>query len=296
MLLQPDVAHATSDCKRGSGQANCPTWSQARPSPGPAQALASQHPCGHAPVKTQACGVAWIGCPIFHEFHMKTRWLGAGVLGALLLLLMAADQPRWEVLFDGTSTAAWRAFKGKDFPAKGWVVENGTLHVQAKAGGGDIVTREQYRDFEMTFEWKVAPGANSGVMYRVSESKSASYETGPEYQVLDDSKHGDGKNPKTSASALYALIAANESKQVRPVGEWNEGRIVVQGTRIEHWLNGRKVVACDLASPEVTALIAKSKFNQWPGFAKEPAGHICLQEHGDDVWYRNIRIRKLATP
>jgi hypothetical protein len=248
------------------------------------------------PGKTQACGVASNGCPIFSEFHMKTRWLGAGVLGALLLSLVAADQPRWEILFDGTSTAAWRAFKGTDFPTKGWVVENGTLHVQSKGGGGDIVTREQYRDFEMTFEWKVAPGANSGVMYRVSEAKAASYETGPEYQVLDDAKHGDGKNPKTSASALYALIPANESKQTKPVGEWNEGRILVQGTRIEHWLNGRKVVACDLASPEVTALIAQSKFNQWPGFAKEPAGHICLQEHGDDVWYRNIRIRKLATP
>jgi hypothetical protein len=250
-----------------------------------------------ADAAAQACGVACNGCPIFSEFHMKTRWLGTGVLGAFLLLfLVAAEQPRWEILFDGTSTAAWRSFKGTDFPTKGWVVENGTLHVQSKGGGGDIVTREQYRDFEMTFEWKVAPGANSGVMYRVSEAKAASYETGPEYQVLDDAKHGDGRNPKTSASALYALIAANESKQTKPVGEWNEGRIVVQGTRIEHWLNGKKVVACDLASPEVTTLIAQSKFNQWPGFAKEPAGHICLQEHGDDVWYRNIRIRKLATP
>jgi len=246
--------------------------------------------------ETQACGVKANGCPIVREFHMNTRWLGAGALGALALILTAAEQPRWEVLFDGKSTAAWRAYRGKEFPKKGWVVEDGTLHVQAKAGGGDIVTREKYQDFELTFEWKVAPGANSGVMYRVTEEPGAPYETGPEYQVLDDSKHGDGKNPKTSASALYALMAANSSKQLKPVGEWNQAKIVVVGTKVEHWLNGAKVVDCDLAGAEVKDLIAKSKFKDWAGFAKQPSGHICLQEHGDDVWFRDIRVRRLAKP
>ena len=222
--------------------------------------------------------------------HTLSWW--AGLLGAAAVLAQTSATG-WQTLFDGKDASAWRSYKGKDFPAKGWKVEDGTLHVLARGGGGDIVTREQFKDFELTFEWKVAPGANSGVMYRVSEKPGAPYETGPEYQVLDDAKHGDGKNPKTSASALYALVAANASKKTKPVGEWNEGRILLRGSQVEHWLNGSKVVAVDLQSPETKALIAASKFNGWPGFAQQPSGHICLQDHGDDVWYRNIKIRRL---
>lgn len=225
---------------------------------------------------------------------MKTRWFLTAFCLAFVNWVASAQDNGWQTLFDGTSTAAWRAYKGKEFPAKGWSVDGGTLHVHAGGGGGDIVTREQYADFELVFEWKVAPGANSGVMYRVREESGAAYETGPEYQVLDDSKHADGRNPKTSASALYALVAASDAKRLKAVGDWNEGRILVVGTQVEHWLNGSRVVAVDLAGPDLTALISGSKFNQWPGFAKQPSGHICLQEHGDDAWYRNIRIRRIA--
>ncbi len=227
---------------------------------------------------------------------MKIRTLFAGAWLGLAMLLMAAEEPRWEVLFDGISTASWRAYRGKDFPAKGWKVEDGALRVMAKGGGGDLVTREQYGDFELAFEWKVSPGANSGVMYRVREDRGAPYETGPEYQVLDDAKHADGRNPKTSASALYALVAANAKKQLKPVGEWNEGRIVVKGSKVEHWLNGAQVVAIDVDGPEAKELISKSKFKDWPGFARQPSGHICLQDHGDDAWFRNLRIRRLTQP
>ncbi len=219
------------------------------------------------------------------------RFLLAVVLAASLPLpAFCAD---WIVLFDGTSTAAWRGFKKTDFPAKGWEVVDGSLHVKGGGGAGDLVTRQKFRDFELEFEWKVSPGANSGVMYRVSEEFDAPWQTGPEYQVLDDAKHADGKNPKTSASALYALVAASSEKALKPVGEWNSARILLRGTQLEHWLNGKKVVALDLGSPEVRELIGKSKFKDLPRFAREAAGSICLQDHGDDVWFRNIRIRSI---
>ena len=205
--------------------------------------------------------------------------------------LLAADDAGWEKLFDGTSTAKWRGYKQTGFPAKGWTVEGGALKVLG--GGGDLVTREKYESFELEWQWKVSPGANSGVMFHVSEDFGAPYETGPEYQVLDDAKHGDGKNPKTSAGALYALIACNEKKALRPVGEWNKSRLVISGTHGEHWLNGRQVVRYDLGSPEMQALIAGSKFKSMPKFAQEKSGHICLQDHGDAVWFRDIRVKRI---
>ncbi len=223
--------------------------------------------------------------------HFAVRWSFLLAVTALLTpWVQAAD---WIVLFDGNSTAAWREYRKPEFPAKGWEVVDGTLHVKAGGGAGDLVTRQQFQDFDLEFEWKVSPGANSGVMYHVSEKFDAPWHTGPEYQVLDDSKHADGKNPKTSASALYALVASSSEKALRPVGEWNSARIVLRGTQLEHWLNGKKVVALDLDSPETRALIGGSKFKDMPRFARETRGHICLQDHGDDVWFRNIRIRPL---
>jgi Domain of Unknown Function (DUF1080) len=196
----------------------------------------------------------------------------------------------WKPLFDGTSSAGWRGFRAKEFPAKGWTVESGALHHAAGAGGGDIVTVDEYGDFELRFEWKVGPGANSGILYRVGEDEDAAWRTGPEYQILDDDKHADGKEAKSSAASMYALYEP-AGKQLKPVGEFNEGGIVVRGGRIEHWLNGTRVVSCDLGGPGPAAKIAASKFKDMPGFAKRAEGRIALQDHGDDVWYRNIRIR-----
>lgn len=202
-----------------------------------------------------------------------------------------SEKEAWKPLFDGKDTSHWRGYKATAFPAKGWRVENGTLRHVAGEGGGDLITVDKFGDFELRFEWKVAPGANSGVIYRVTEDRNASYETGPEYQVLDDSKHGDGKNPKTSAAALYALIACNSDKALNPVGEWNKARIVIKGNRVEHWLNKKKVVEYEWGGSETQKLISESKFKGMPGFAKNASGHICLQDHGDDVWFRNIKIR-----
>lgn len=197
----------------------------------------------------------------------------------------------WEVLFDGKSTDKWRGFKKEKFPSESWKVEDGVLKTIV-GNGTDIVTKEQYDNFELDLEWKVTPGANSGVMFRASEKFDQLWFTGPEMQILDDDKHADGKNPKTSAGALYALIAP-KNKNLKPVGEWNQMKLIINGNHGEHWLNGRKIVEYELNSPELNELIAKSKFSSMPRFAKEQTGHIVLQHHHDEVWFRNVKIRRL---
>jgi hypothetical protein len=218
----------------------------------------------------------------------------AVVAAFFVMLETAAAGPEddgWHALFDGSSTDAWRGYRQADFPAKGWVVEDGALRHVAKAGGGDIVSRRQYRNFELVLQFKVGPKANSGIMYRVGESEGASYMTGPEFQVLDDAGHGE-VNALHAVGSLYGLYPA-EGKKPRPAGEWNDARIVVNGDRVEHWLNGTKVVTADLMSDDWNARVAKTKFAPWKKFGRVARGHICLQDHGDDVWYRNIRIREL---
>jgi hypothetical protein len=217
-------------------------------------------------------------------------------LAVLVCLATGFQKGPWITLSKGNDVSAWRGYQQKEFPAKGWEAAEGVIHHLKGGGGGDLVTREVFDSFELRFEWKVAPGANSGVMYRVSEQFAAPYESGPEYQVLDDAKHGDGKNPKTSAAALYALIACNSAKATKPVGEWNKGRVVVRENHVEHWLNDARVVEYDLNGAALAALVAESKFKAWPGFAKQASGHICLQDHGDEVWYRNVRVRRIANP
>jgi hypothetical protein len=231
--------------------------------------------------------------------RIQSRLLLSVLLAALpnaSLSVQGADtkgQPgKWEILFDGKSVDKWRGYKLNSFPDHSWKVQDGALKTIAGAEGPDIVTKQRYANFELELEWKVSPGANSGIMYHVSEDFSAPYETGPEMQVLDDDKHADGRDPKTSAGSLYALIAP-KNKKLKPVGEWNKVRIVVQGSRVEYWLNGVKVVEFELGSPELNQLIAPTKFKDMPRFAKEKSGFIDLQHHGDEVWYRKIRVRRL---
>jgi len=203
-------------------------------------------------------------------------------------------KPKWQVLFDGKSTAAWRAFRRQDFPSKCWTIENGALRTHAgcpEADRVDIITKDKYQNFELELEWRVSPGANSGVIYLVSEDEDQTWKTGPEMQVLDDAKHADGKNPKTSAGSLSALIAPS-NKVLRPVGEYNKARVTVRGRHVEYWLNGKKIVAYELGSEELKSLIAQSKFKAFPRFATNREGYVALQFHGDSVWYRNVRIRR----
>lgn len=205
---------------------------------------------------------------------------------------VAEAEQGWRPLFDGSNLSGWRGYRQEAFPQKGWDIQEGALHCFPGGEGGDLVTLEQFSDFELAFEWKVAPGANSGLMYRVAETDEYTFMTGPEYQVLDDAAHEDGENPLTSTASLYALYSP-EGKALKPVGEFNEARIVLRGDHVEHWLNGQKVVEADLGSEDWNKRIAESKFKDWERFAKAPSGHIALQDHGDEVWYRNIRIRPL---
>ena len=196
---------------------------------------------------------------------------------------------RWRLLFDGRTTAGWRGFRRADMPA-GWQVVDGALTRVAE--GADIVTTDQFGNFELALEWNVAPGGNSGVMYRVSEDVAESYESGPEMQVLDDARHADGKSRLTAAGSLFALYPSPEGV-VRPAGEWNAARVVANGNHVEHWLNGVKVVEYELGSPDWEARVRASKFQQWPTFGRARTGHIALQDHGDRVAYRNVKVREL---
>ncbi len=198
----------------------------------------------------------------------------------------------WHLLFDGKDTSAWRGFRKKAFPTQGWSVENGELRHHKGQGGGDIITREIYRDFEFSCEWKAAPGANSGIFYRVSEKGGSTWSTGPEMQILDDLRHQDGGSPLTSAGALYAMIAGARSVAM-PADHWNHARIKVQKSQVEHWLNGTLVVSYTLRSPQWYALKSKSKFKDMAEFGEMLEGHIALQDHGDLVSFRNLKIRRL---
>jgi hypothetical protein len=210
---------------------------------------------------------------------------------------VTSAKPKWQILFDGKSTASWRGFRRQSFPEKCWVLENRSLKTVAgcdKSDQVDIITRSKYKNFELELEWRVGPGANSGIIYLVSEDEDQTWKTGPEMQVLDDEKHPDGKLPTTSAGSLFALIAPT-NKTLRPVGEYNQARLVVRNGHVEHWLNGRKILEYDLVSDNLASLIAQSKFKSFPQFARLSEGHIALQFHGDEVWYRNVRVRELAS-
>ena len=196
----------------------------------------------------------------------------------------------WRSLFDGTTTAAWRGYKKDSLPA-GWQVVDGALGRVAK-GAGDIITKEQYDSFELLIDWKISPGGNSGIMYHVVEDSSETYFSGPEMQVLDDAGHRDGQSRLTSAGAAYGLYPA-PAGVVKPAREWNHVRLVVNGPHVEHWLNGVKLCEYELWSADWNARIAASKFKAWPGFGEARTGHIALQDHGDRVAYRNIRIKVL---
>jgi len=212
-------------------------------------------------------------------------------------------QNGWELLFDGQSTSKWRGANSETFPERGWYVEDGMLVVEAAEGeesgnGGDIVTKEEYTDFELSLDFKITEGANSGIKYYVTEQyNSGKSAIGLEYQVLDDDKHPDakkgnnGKGTRT-VSSLYDLIAA-EGKEVNPVGEWNHARIVSQGGKVQHFLNGKKVVEYDRFSEEFAQRIQNSKYKDWEGFGVWESGHILLQDHGNQVFYKNIKVREL---
>ena len=195
-------------------------------------------------------------------------------------------------LFDGKSTNQWMNARSGKFPEKGWTIEDGCLKHTAKGGGGDIITRSTYEQFDFRFEWKVAKGANSGVKYFIIRERGS---LGHEYQVLDDANHPDGaKGANRQTAAFYDVLDPVNNKSIKPVGEFNSSRILVKGNTVKHFLNGKVVLTYKLGSDELKAAIAKSKFKNLKVFGQRLSGHILLQDHGDAVWYRNIRIRDLS--
>ncbi len=205
--------------------------------------------------------------------------------------LSAEEQAEgWKLLFNGTDLSGWKGYK-KDAPGAAWQVQDGAIALTA-GGAGDLMTAAEYGPFELSFEWKISPGGNSGVIYLIKEMDGAenTYNTGPEMQVLDNDGHADGKTPSHRAGALYDLETPPDGA-VKPVGEWNLAVIKYTGASIEHWLNGAKVSASSYADDAWKKKVAASKFSQWPMFGTASSGHIALQDHGNKVWYRNIKIK-----
>lgn len=199
----------------------------------------------------------------------------------------------WKLLFDGKTTRGWRKPYTDHFPEKGWLVEDGSLIVLG-AGGGDIITVDEFSNFELKLDFKLTDGANSGIKYFVVE-KYEGASIGLEYQILDDARHPDasqGVGGNRSCASLYDLIPA-ENKTVNPVGEWNTMRLIAVNNHVEHWLNGKKVVDYERGIQIFRALIQKSKYKNYENFGMWEAGHILLQDHGHKVYFRNIKIRSL---
>jgi hypothetical protein len=244
---------------------------------------------------------------------MKRNGIGraAIVAGALAALAACGDggpqavettevtPGEWTPLFDGESLKGWRSYAGGGALNPEWIVEDGAIVLDVdedtdETTGGDLITADQYENFELELEWKISEGGNSGIFFGVREITGhlVAYESGIEMQVLDDDKHVDGRTPETSAGACYALYAP-EGKVLSPVGEYNKVRLRVDDGRVEHWLNGKKIVEYVIGSEDWNERIANSKFSDWEHFARYRKGHIGLQDHSDRVWFRNIRIRTL---
>jgi hypothetical protein len=217
----------------------------------------------------------------------------------------SADGAGWIALFDGKSLAGWRGYKRADASDTRWTVQDGTLTLPPRDGtdkrAGDIITTDTFDRFALRWEWKVAPGGNSGVKYFILEDMNSAI--GHEYQIIDDTRHADAKiGPHRQTAAFYDVLAARiPPAATRPAGEWNTSavrvapsRVVPGGTRVDHYLNDVRVLEYELDSPDLRSAIAKSKFKDVARFGKLHKGHILLQDHGDQVWYRNIRVQRLA--
>ncbi len=212
----------------------------------------------------------------------------------------------WKLLWDGSTTNGWRGARLDDFPAQGWVIENGELIVLSSGGeeskaGGDIVTDDLYGNFEFQLDFKLTKGANSGIKYFVDTdlNKGPGSSIGLEYQILDDDNHPDAKlgnheGSRTMAS-LYDLIKVDPDKPVNPIGEWNHARILSKDNHVEHWLNGMKVLEYERKSDTYKKLVSESKYKIWPNFGEADKGHILLQDHGDRVAFKNIKIRPILS-
>ena len=205
-------------------------------------------------------------------------------------LSAAQREAGWRLLFDGSTTSGWRGYKSESVPA-GWRVVNGVLTKEGVIG--DLITRDKFANFELAFDWTVGPAGNAGLFYRGTEEYDHIYWSAPEYQLLDDSLHADGKSRLTAAGAAYGLYPA-PAGIVKPANQWNSTLLVVQGARAQHWLNGQKLLEYELWSPDWEAKVKASKFNDYPNYGRAKSGHVAFQgDHEGVLSLRNIRIRVL---
>lgn len=250
-----------------------------------------------------AAGLTGFGC--FLATHSATSAARPALAPSQPNTLTAAERRQgWQLLFDGKTTRNWRSAKGPAFPTHGWRVAGGTLTTLAAEGkesanGGDIITRDTYAAFDFSFEFQLTPGANSGLIYFVTlAEQTPGSPIGLEYQLLDDARHPDaqlGHDGNRTLASLYDLIpAVKPAACQRPIGAWNVGRVVVYPTNhVAHYLNGVKVLEYDRGSPAFRRLVADSKYHVWPNFGEAPAGHLLLQDHGFQVSFRSLKIRRL---
>ena len=236
--------------------------------------------------------------------HIRLKELAPVKTGLAPSTLTDAERAEgWRLLWDGHTTWGWRSAKGDDFPKEGWEIRDGELSVVETGGaesraGGDIVTEGTYAAFDLKVEFRLTPGANSGIKYYVDTelNKAEGSAIGLEFQLLDDATHPDaraGRDGNRTVASLYDLIPAAPAKKVKPIGEWNEARVVSTGRHVEHWLNGARVLEYERGSEEFRRLVATSKYKVWPAFGEKPSGHILLQDHGNRVSFRNVKIREL---
>ncbi len=203
------------------------------------------------------------------------------------------NKPKFDDLLANKDLSRFRGYQQEPI-GDGWKIDGKNLHFDG-SGGGDIITKDEYDDFELQFEYKISEGGNSGVMTRVSLGNAKPSMSGPEFQILDDVGHADGEHPLTAAGSLYGMYAA-KNKKSRPAGTWNEVRVIVTGNNITHYLNNVKVVEAEIGSDDWNRRLEESKFMDWVNYAQNSRGHIAFEDHGDEVWFRNIRVKTLTEP
>jgi hypothetical protein len=237
---------------------------------------------------------------LFTAASIGLLWLAVGAFSMLgqtgsdpqlpVCMTPSEKDAGWRLLFDGRNPDQWRGFGQPTFPTNKWNVENGCIHLMPHIGGGDLVSVDKFTSFELTWEWRIAFGGNSGVKYLINEDHGP---IGPEYQMIDDLHEEDGKRgPKYVTGSVYDVVGATDVV-VKPLSEFNKSRLVVEGKHVEHWLNGKMVLAYDLESDALKAAIATSRFKDKDFYGVKVPGRILLQNHGAEVWFRNLKIREL---